>query len=40
MKTKYVQLESSAFLTDLDFVAMTLEERGLYCTLIFISLFQ
>ena len=34
MKIKYVQLESSAFLTDLDFVAMTLEERGLYCTLI------
>lgn len=31
---KYIQLESSAFLTDLDFVAMTLEERGLYCTLI------
>jgi len=34
MKIKYVQLESSAFLTDLDFIAMTLEERGLYCTLI------
>ena len=34
MKVKYVQLESEAFLTDLDFVAMTLEERGAYCTLI------
>ena len=34
MKLKYAQLESSAFLTDLDFIAMTLEERGLYCTLI------
>jgi hypothetical protein len=28
MKIKYVQLESSAFFTDLDFIAMTLEERG------------
>jgi len=34
MKVKYVQLDSSAFLTDLDFVAMTLEERGAYCTLL------
>jgi uncharacterized protein YdaU (DUF1376 family) len=34
MKIKYVQLESEAFLTDLDFVAMTLEERGAYWTLI------
>ena len=34
MKIKYVQLESSAFLTDLDFIAMTLEEKGAYCTLI------
>ena len=25
MKIKYVQLESSAFFTDLDFIAMTLE---------------
>ena len=28
MKIKYVQLDSSAFFTDLDFIAMTLEERG------------
>ncbi len=28
MKIKYVQLDSEAFLTDLDFIAMTLEERG------------
>ncbi|MCP4262866.1 MAG: YdaU family protein [Planctomycetes bacterium] len=34
MKIKYVQLESEAFLTDLDFVAMTLEQRGAYLTLI------
>jgi len=34
MKVKYVQLESEAFLTDLDFNAMTLEERGAYFTLI------
>ena len=34
MKIKYVQLESEAFLTDLDFNAMTLEERGAYFTLI------
>ncbi|NQT02089.1 MAG: DUF1376 domain-containing protein [Planctomycetes bacterium] len=34
MKIKYVQLESEAFLTDLDFVTMTLEERGAYWTLI------
>ncbi|MHC4244786.1 MAG: hypothetical protein ACYS3N_03165 [Planctomycetota bacterium] len=34
MKIKYVQLESEAFLTDLDFIAMTLEERGAYFTLI------
>jgi uncharacterized protein YdaU (DUF1376 family) len=34
MKIKYVQLESEAFLTDLDFVAMTLEQRGAYFTLI------
>ena len=29
MKIKYVQLDSSAFFTDLDFIAMTLEERGI-----------
>jgi uncharacterized protein YdaU (DUF1376 family) len=34
MKIKYVQLESEAFLTDLDFIAMTLKERGAYFTLI------
>ena len=34
MKVKFVQLEPDAFLTDLDFVAMTLEERGAYFTLI------
>ncbi len=34
MKIKYVQMESEAFLTDLDFVAMTLEQRGAYFTLI------
>ena len=35
MKIKYVQLESQAFLTDLDFVTMTAEQRGVYCTIIF-----
>ena len=34
-KIKFVQLESSAFLTDSDFQTMNAEERGLYCTLIF-----
>jgi uncharacterized protein YdaU (DUF1376 family) len=34
MKIKYVKLEPDAFLTDLDFIAMTLEERGAYFTLI------
>jgi uncharacterized protein YdaU (DUF1376 family) len=34
MKIKYVQLESQAFLTDLDFNAMTLEERGAHFTLL------
>ncbi len=34
MKVKYVQLEYEAFFTDLDFNAMTLEERGAYFTLI------
>lgn len=34
MKVKYVQLEPEAFLTDLDFNAMTLEQRGAYFTLI------
>jgi uncharacterized protein YdaU (DUF1376 family) len=35
MKIKYVQLESDAFLTDLDFIRFTPAERGLYCSLIF-----
>ncbi len=34
MKEKYVRLESEAFLTDLDFIAVTLEQRGAYFTLI------
>ncbi len=33
-KVKFVQLESQAFLTDLDFVSFTAAERGVYCTLI------
>jgi hypothetical protein len=35
MKIKYVQLESDAFLTDLDFIQYTPAERGLYCSMIF-----
>ncbi len=34
MKIKYVQLESDAFLTDLDFIHMSPAERGLYISLI------
>ena len=34
MKIRYVQLESQAFLTDVDFVTMTPTERGAYCTLL------
>ncbi|OHB83356.1 MAG: hypothetical protein A2Z38_04920 [Planctomycetes bacterium RBG_19FT_COMBO_48_8] len=34
MKIKYVQLESDAFLTDIDFVQFTPGERGVYCSLI------
>ena len=34
MKIKNVQMESGAFLTDMDFVAMTLEQIGAYFTLI------
>jgi uncharacterized protein YdaU (DUF1376 family) len=34
MKIKYVQLESDAFLTDIDFVQFTSAERGVYCSLI------
>lgn len=35
MKIKYVQLESEAFLTDLDYIVMSHAERSVYCTLIF-----
>jgi hypothetical protein len=35
MKIKYVQLESDAFLTDLDYITMSHAERSVYCTLIF-----
>ena len=35
MKIKYVQLESEAFLTDLDYIIMSHAERSVYCTLIF-----
>ncbi|KPL24206.1 MAG: hypothetical protein AMJ75_04435 [Phycisphaerae bacterium SM1_79] len=34
MKIKYVQLETDAFLTDLDFSKMSPGERALYCGLI------
>ena len=34
MKIKYVQLESDAFLTDVDFVQFSPAERGVYCSLI------
>ena len=34
MKIRYVQLESQAFLTDLDFITMSAGERGVYCTLL------
>lgn len=33
-KVKFVQLESGAFLTDVDFITMTAEQRGVYITLI------
>ena len=33
MKTKFVQLERQAFLTDLDFITISAAERGVYCTL-------
>ena len=35
MKIRYVQLESEAFLTDLDFIRMSAQDRGVYCTLLF-----
>jgi uncharacterized protein YdaU (DUF1376 family) len=34
MKIKFVQLESQAFFTDLDFITMSAAERGVYCTLL------
>jgi uncharacterized protein YdaU (DUF1376 family) len=34
MKIRFVQLESDAFLTDMDFVQMSAAERGVYCSLI------
>jgi len=34
MKIKYVQLESEAFLTDLDYITMSHAQRSVYCTLI------
>ena len=34
MKVKFVQLESGAFFTDLDFITMSAAERGVYCTLL------
>lgn len=33
-KIRFVQLESSAFLTDPDFMRMNCEQRGVYCSLI------
>ena len=35
MNVKFIQLESDAFLTDLDFITFSPAERGVYCTLIF-----
>jgi hypothetical protein len=34
MKIRFVQLESGAFFTDLDFITMSAAERGVYCTLL------
>jgi len=34
MKIRFVQLESDAFLTDIDFVTMSPAQRGVYCSLI------
>jgi len=34
MRIKFVQLESDAFLTDIDFIQMSPAERGVYCSLI------
>lgn len=35
MNVKFVQLESDAFLTDIDFITFSPAERGVYCSLIF-----
>ena len=35
MKIRDVQLESESFLTDLDFIRMSAQQRGVYCTLLF-----
>lgn len=32
---KYIQLEASGFLTDIDFQMMNAEQRGVYCSIIF-----
>ena len=34
-KVKYVQLESQAFLSDVDFQQMTASQKGVYCAIIF-----
>ena len=34
MKVRFVQLESDAFLTDIDFITMSPAQRGVYCSLI------
>ena len=34
-EVKYIQLEPAAFITDIDFMLMTAEERGVYCSIIF-----
>ena len=34
MKIRFVQLESDAFLTDIDFITMSPAQRGVYCSLI------
>ena len=33
---RYVQLEAAAFLTDPDFMRMSCEQKGVYCSLIFL----
>jgi len=34
MRIRFVQLESQAFFTELDFITMSAAERGVYCTLL------